>query len=114
MRHYNASVWIMDLVSNTTYIGCVNFKHQRRDLQFKNDSDDRLLPEKLFMTILFTFRYLLRGSRLRNIFIYSFGCLIWDSHRDLTSNKPTQYILNDGNFNILFILPLFVANLKAS
>ena len=32
--HYNLSVRIIDLVSHTTYVVCVNFIHKRRDLQF--------------------------------------------------------------------------------
>ena len=33
--HYNPSVRIIDLVSHTTYVVCVNFIHKWRDLQFK-------------------------------------------------------------------------------
>ena len=32
--HYNPSVRIIDLVSHTTYVVCVNFIHKWRDLQF--------------------------------------------------------------------------------
>ena len=35
--HYNPSVRIIDLVSHTTYVVCVNFIHKWRDLQFKID-----------------------------------------------------------------------------
>ena len=31
--HYNPSVSIIDLVSHTTYVVCVNFIHKWRDLQ---------------------------------------------------------------------------------
>ena len=34
-KYYNPSVRIIDLVSHTTYIVCVNFIHKWRDLQFK-------------------------------------------------------------------------------
>ena len=39
--HYNPSVIILDLVSHTTYVVCINFIHNRRDrdLQFKVDSE---------------------------------------------------------------------------
>ena len=37
--HYNPSVRIIDLVSHTTYVVCVNFIHKWRDLQFKVDSE---------------------------------------------------------------------------
>ena len=35
--HYNTSIRIIDLVSRTTYVVCVNFLHEWRDLQFKVD-----------------------------------------------------------------------------
>ena len=40
--HYNRSVRIIDLVSPTTYVVCVNFIHKWRDLQFKVDSERQL------------------------------------------------------------------------
>ena len=47
---YNpTSVRIIELVSHTTYVVCVNFTHKWRDLQFKVDSE-RQFFEKLFMT----------------------------------------------------------------
>ena len=33
--NYNLSVRIIDLVPHTIYVGCVNFIHKWRDLQFK-------------------------------------------------------------------------------
>ena len=41
---YNPSVRIIDLVSHTTYVVCVNFIHKRRDrdLQFKVDSERQI------------------------------------------------------------------------
>ena len=39
--HYNPSVRIIDLVSHTTSVVCVNFIHKWRDLQFKVDSDSK-------------------------------------------------------------------------
>ena len=86
-----------DLVSHTTYVVCVSFIHEWRDLQFlkspKTDSE-RQIFEKLFMVILFTLRVLARNllgeSRPRNIFIFSFWCLTWGLKTDLTSNKPTH------------------------
>ena len=37
--HYYPSIKIIDLVSNTTYVVCVNFIHKWQDLQFKVDSE---------------------------------------------------------------------------
>ena len=74
--HYNPSVRIIDLVSHTTYVVCVNFIHKWRDLQFKVDSERQRFFEKLFMAILFTLRVfarnLLRENHLRNTFRISF------------------------------------------
>ena len=51
--HYNHSVRIINLVSHTTYVVCVNFIHQWRDLQFKVESEQLVFFEKLFVAILF-------------------------------------------------------------
>ena len=59
--HYNPSVRIIDLVSHTTYVKCVNFRHKWRALQFKVDSE-RQFFEKLFMEISFTLRVFARLS----------------------------------------------------
>ena len=43
--HYNPSVRIIDLVSHTIYVVCVNFIHKWRDLQFKVDSERQIFWE---------------------------------------------------------------------
>ena len=43
--HYNPSFKIIDLVSHTTYIVCVNFIHKWRNLQFKVDSERQIFWE---------------------------------------------------------------------
>ena len=72
-------------------------------LQFKVDSE-RQIFEKLFMAILFTLRVfardLLRGNRRRNNFCISFWCLAWDSNPSFSSNKPTHYQLDHGDFQM--------------
>ena len=40
--HYNPSVSIINLVSHTTYVMCVNFIHKWRDLQFKVNSERQI------------------------------------------------------------------------
>ena len=50
--HCNPSVSIIDLVTHTTYVMCVNLIHKWRDLQFKIDSERQIFFEKLFMPIL--------------------------------------------------------------
>ena len=90
--HYNPLVRIIDLVSHTICVVCVNFIHKWRDWFF----------EKLFMAILFILgvfdRNLLRGNRRRNIFCILYWCLACCSNPSLTSNKPTHYLLNYGDF----------------
>ena len=56
---YNPSVRIIDLVSHTTYVVCVNFIPKWREMQFKVDYERQIFFEKLFMAILFTLRELL-------------------------------------------------------
>ena len=67
----------------------------------KSTPNDRFF-EKLFTPILFTLRVfarnLLRGNRRRNTFRISFWCLAWDSNSALSSNKPTHYLLDHGDF----------------
>ena len=65
MGHYNPSVRIIDLVSHTTYIVCVNFIHKWLDLQFKVDSERQIFFEKLFMAILFTSQIFFQKSAER-------------------------------------------------
>ena len=73
--HNNPSVRILDLVSATTNVACVNFIHKGRDLQFKVDSE-RQNFQKLIMATLFTIRVLarnlLRRNRQRNTFCILF------------------------------------------
>ena len=40
----------------------------------------------------------MRKSRKKNVFIYSFWCLTWILNRGLTSNKPTYYLPDYGDF----------------
>ena len=40
--HYNPSVRIIDIVSHTPYVVCVNFIHKWRDLQFKVDFERQI------------------------------------------------------------------------
>ena len=67
----------------------------------KSTPNDRFF-EKLFMAILFTLRVLarnlLKGNRRKNTFRISFWCLAWDSNPGFSSNKPTHYLLDHGDF----------------
>ena len=78
--HYNHSVRIMNLVSNTTYAVCVNFE----TYSLKSTPNDRFF-EKLFMAILFTVRVfatnLLRGNPEEQVFVFCFD--VWPGARTL-------------------------------
>ena len=69
----------------------------------KSTPNDRF--EKLFMAILFTLRVfarnLLRENRQRNTFRILFWCPAWDSNPGFSSNKPTHYLLDHGDFIML-------------
>ena len=103
--HYNPSVRIIDLVSRTTYnIMCVNFIHKWWNLQFKVDSERQIFWETFRGNFLFTLRVfarnLLRGNRRRNTFYILFWCLALGSNHGFTSNKPTLFLLDYGEFNL--------------
>ena len=71
------------------------------DYSLKSTPNDRVF-EKLYMPILFTLRVfariLLRGNHRRNTFRISFWCPAWDSNPGFSSNKPTYYLLDHGDF----------------
>ena len=94
-----------NLASHSTYIVQVNFIHERRNLQFKVDSERQIFV-KLFIAILFTLRViarnLLRGSRRSNIFIFTIWYLTWS----LNSSLMFKYHLDYGDFKS--ILPLTI------
>ena len=82
---------------------CVNFLYiSGGTYSLKSTPNDRF--EKLFMAILFTLRIfarnLLRGNRRRNTFRISFRCPAWDSNPGFSSNKPTHYLLDQGDFKV--------------
>ena len=62
--HYNPSVRIIDLVSHTNYVVCVNFIHKWRELQFKVDS----FHGRFLFTLRVFVRNLMRGNCRRNTF----------------------------------------------
>ena len=105
IAHYNLSVRIIDIVSHTTYVVCVNFIHKWHvTCSLKSTPNDRFFA-KLFMAILFTLRVfarnLLRGKRWRNTFRISFWCLAWDSNPGFLSNKPPHCLLDHSDEAIM-------------
>ena len=83
--HYNPSVGIIDLVSHTSYVVCVNFIYKWRERQ---------IFKKLFMTALIALRVfarnLLRGIRRKNtFFVFCFD--IWPWARTLALRLISQH-----------------------
>ena len=72
--HYNLSVRIIDLVSHTNYIVCVNFIHECRGLQFKIHFQRQIFEKasqadfNLLSRV--SVRNLLKDSCRRNNFLY--------------------------------------------
>ena len=100
--HYKPSVRFMDLVSHTTYVVCVIFIHKWRDLQFKVDSERQLFWETFNGNFIYSQSFWQksaeRKSNRRNTFRILFWYLAWDLNRGFSSNKPTHYLLDHGDF----------------
>ena len=56
--HYNPSLRIVDLVSNTIYVVCVNFIHKWRNLQFKVDSERQIFWETFHSNFIYSQEFL--------------------------------------------------------
>ena len=73
----------------------------------KSTPNDRFFEKLYYMAILFTLRVfariLLRGNRRKNTFCISFWFLAWDSNTGFSSNKPTHYLLDHGDFFVSFL-----------
>ena len=105
INHYNPSVRIIDLVSHITYVVCVNFIHKWQNLQFKVVSERQIFWETFHCSfnLLSEFSPEIcweEGNRRRNTFRILFWCLAWCSDSGFSSNKPTHYLLQQGNFTI--------------
>ena len=90
--HYNSSVRITTAIY-TTYVVWINFIQQ----------NSRFL-RNFFRPVLFILKVFARNlsrnlsSRRRNIFIFSFWWLTWDTNPGFTYNKPTYHPLHYGDF----------------
>ena len=67
--------------------------HTRCDQNVTNDRFLRNFSWQFFFTLRVFATNLLRGSCRRNIFIFSFWCVTWDTYPSFTSNKPSHYLL---------------------
>ena len=91
--HYNPSVRIIDLVSHTTYVVCVNFymwvAGPLREICWEQ------IAEEMFF------------------FYISFWCLTWGLNSGLTSNKPT-HCLEDYGATSVFIHTYIIGHYNPS
>ena len=91
--HYNRSVRIIDLVSHTTYVVCVNFIHKWRD-SLKSTPNDRFFWETFNGNFCLLSEFCQKSAERKSpkkTFRISFWCLAWDSNPGIASNKPTHY-----------------------
>ena len=71
----------------------------------RTEVDNNRYVRNFFVVFLFTLRVFARNLlRGRNIFLFNFAlrCLTSSLNCDLTSNKPTLYLLDYGNINRVF------------
>ena len=89
--------------SHTTYVVCVNFIREWRDLQFNVDSE-RQIFEKFFhgrfliYSQSFCQKSAERKSPKKYFSYFIFNDWLGIRTQDFASNKPTHYILDHGNF----------------
>ena len=63
--HYNPLIRLIDLVTHTTNVMCVNFIHKWRNLQFKVDSERQIFGETFHGNFIYSqgfCQHLLRGN----------------------------------------------------
>ena len=97
--HYNPSVWIIDVVSHTTYVVCVNFIHKWRDLQFKVDSERQIYWETFHGNFIYSQSFCQKSAERKSLRKYfSYFVLMFGSNPGFSSNKPTHYLLLEINY----------------
>ena len=81
--------------------GTYSLKSTPNDRIFLKNSSWHLITHRVFA------RKLLRGNRRRKTFRILFWCLAWGSNPDFSSNKPTHYLLDHGDF--FFFQPVLIS-----
>ena len=99
--HYIHSIRINDLVSHTTYVVCINFIHKWRDLQFKIDSKRQIFCETFHGKFIYSPSFCQKSAERKSPKKY-FSYFVLMSGLGLnprfSSNKPTHYLLEHGDF----------------
>ena len=101
--HYNPSVRIIDIVSHSTYVVCINLKDKWRALQFKVDSERQIFSGSfhgnfIYLLSVFLPEFCWEQNRQRNTFCIFFWC---------PSNKLTHYLLDYGDFTVRCTLTVY-------
>ena len=99
--HYNSSIRIIDLVSHTTYVVCINFIHKLRDLQFKVDSERQIFWETFNGNFIYSQSFCQKSVEKKlpkKYFRFSFWYLACNSNPGFSSNKPTHCLLDHDDF----------------
>ena len=84
----------------------VSFIHKWLDLQFKVDFNIlRIFSCQFYFLSEFLPEICWKEIAEEILFVFHFWCLAWGSNRDFTSNKPTHYLLDHGDFtfNSIFL-----------
>ena len=99
--HYNPSDRIIDLVSYTTYVVCVNFIHKWRALQFKVDTERQIFWETFHGNFIYSQSVCQKSAeKIVEEILFAFCFDVWPGAGTLafTSNKPTHYLLDYSDF----------------
>ena len=95
--HYNPSVKIIDLISHTICVVCVNFIHIRRDLQFKVDTERQIFCETFHGSFNLLSEFLpeicWEEIAKKILFVFYFDVCLGSP-----TLAPTHYLLNYGDF----------------
>ena len=99
--HYNSTVRIIDLVSHTTYVVCVNIIQMWRDLQFKVDYERQIFLETFHGNFIYSQRFCQKSvERKSSKKYFSYFVLMSDLGLEL-------YLLDHGDFMVFLLDRLF-------
>ena len=99
IAHYNLSVRIIDLISHTTYVVCVNCIRQwwDRDLLFKGDSERQSFCETFHGNFYLLSEFVpdICWEKITEEILFVFRFDVWSGNA--SSNKPTYHLLDFGH-----------------
>ena len=95
INHYNLSVSIIDLVSHTTYVVCVNFVHRWRELQFKVGSEPQIFWESFNCNFIYSQRFCQKSDDRKSPKKYFLYFDVWPGkerdHDTTQKREPLQH-----------------------